>query len=122
MKTMLLVRKLGISANYRGYRFLVTAIELALEDETCLSSLGKSVYPTISQKFGVSQKAVESSLRRVIDHCWYRGDRTLLKNISCCELTKCPDTAQFLDILAFHLRQSEEKALAEAEAVRQQTV
>ena len=101
-----LVRSLGIGATYRGYRYLLLALSLCLEDEDYLLGISKILYPYIAQMYQTSASSVERDLRTVITVCWERGNRNLLQQISPCPLSGKPTTGEFLDILTHYLRQT----------------
>lgn len=104
-KVQLLVRSLGISATYRGYRYLIYAVILCLEDEDYLLGISKLLYPMVAKKYQASTCSVERDLRTVINVCWERGNKGLLKEISLYPLLTKPTAGEFLDILTHHLRQ-----------------
>lgn len=99
-----LVRSLGIGATYRGYRYLVCAIMLCLEDEDYLLGISKLLYPKIAEEYKTSVSSVERDLRTVINVCWERGNKELLKQISLYPLFSKPTTGEFLDIMTDHLK------------------
>lgn len=98
-----LVRSLGIGATYRGYRYLILALTLCLEDEDYLLGISKILYPQIARTYQTSASSVERDLRTVINVCWERGNRGLLQEISPYPLVAKPTTGEFLDILMHHL-------------------
>lgn len=98
-----LVRSLGIGATYRGYRYLILATSLCIEDEDYLLGISKLLYPKIADYYQTSVSSVERDLRTVISVCWERGNSELLQQISLYPLTSKPSTGEFLDILTHHL-------------------
>ena len=65
-----LLRILHISKAYDGYPLLVTAVELAMEDEDRLLRVTKLLYPEIARRHGTSTVCVQKNLRKVIAVCW----------------------------------------------------
>lgn len=104
-----LVRSLGIGATYRGYRYLTLALSLCYENEDYLLGISKLLYPHIARVYNTSASSVERDLRTVINACWERGNRELLKEISPCPLLNKPTTGEFLDILTDHLHRQKSK-------------
>lgn len=104
-----LVRSLGIGATYRGYRYLTLALSLCYENEDYLLGISKLLYPHIARVYKTSASSVERDLRTVINACWERGNRELLKEISPCPLLNKPTTGEFLDILTDHLHRQKSK-------------
>ena len=99
-----LVRSLGIGGNYQGYRYLLYALSLCLQNEDYLLSVSKLLYPEIAHTYQTSASSVERNLRTVVSVCWERGNRPLLESISLCPLSSKPTIGEFLDILTEYLR------------------
>ena len=77
-----LVRRLGICSVYRGYYYLVYAVELVLHDEEYLLFMTKRLYPDIGKHFHTSASNVERSIRTIVTICWNEGNRNLLDRIA----------------------------------------
>jgi len=97
-----LIRALGIGATYRGYRYLILALTLCIENEDYLLGISKLLYPHIAKTYQTSVSSVERDLRTVITVCWERGNRKLLQEIAPYPLHDKPTTGEFLDILMNH--------------------
>ena len=75
-----LVHRLGICSIYRGYSFLIYAVELAVRNEEYLLYITKELYPDVAKHFHSTSTRIERSLRTVIPlsirelplHCRYR--------------------------------------------------
>ena len=67
-----LVRSLGIGGNYQGYRYLLYALSLCLQNEDYLLSVSKLLYPEIAHTYQTSASSVERNLRTVVSVCWER--------------------------------------------------
>ena len=61
-----LVRSLGIGGNYQGYRYLLYALSLCLQNEDYLLSVSKLLYPEIAHTYQTSASSVERNLRTVV--------------------------------------------------------
>lgn len=107
-----LVRSLGIGGNYQGYRYLLYALSLCLQNEDYLLSVSKLLYPEIAHTYQTSASSVERNLRTVVSVCWERGNRPLLESISLCPLSSKPTIGEFLDILTEYLKDSAKKLIA----------
>ena len=101
-----LVRSLGIGGNYQGYRYLLYALSLCLQNEDYLLSVSKLLYPEIAHTYQTSASSVERNLRTVVSVCWERGNHPLLESISLCPLSSKPTIGEFLDILTEYLKDS----------------
>ena len=100
---------LGITAKYKGFSFIVYAIELALEDPTRLQLVTKRIYPAIARRFHTSAACVERNIRTATRAAWEHNPR-LLAALAHYDLAECPSPTQFIAVLAFYFMQK--KALA----------
>ena len=57
---------LGIHGTYKGYRYLVFALELALSDENQLLYVTKNLYPSVARRYHTTPSCVDRDLRTVI--------------------------------------------------------
>lgn len=97
---------LGIHSTYKGYRFLIYALELTLEDDERLLFVTKYLYPTVAQRYRTTVNCVDRNLRTIIHHCWNSESRCTLQNITSYPLTTCPTVTEFIDILHWYLRKN----------------
>lgn len=100
-----LIRKVGIGAKYKGYRYLAEAIHLTILDENSLRHITKNIYPPVAEQFHVSTYSVEQGIRTVIDVCWNKN-KSLLEEISGCRLSEKPTNSEFIDILSYYLKEN----------------
>ena len=61
---------LGMIPKYTGYKYLVEAVHIGLENEGSLEHITKDVYPVIAGRYQVSVWMVESDIRTMIERCW----------------------------------------------------
>ena len=47
---------------------------LAVKDETIISSITKTLYPTVAKKHNTTSSRVERAIRHAIEVAWDRGD------------------------------------------------
>lgn len=100
---------LGIHSTYKGYHFLVTSLELALEDENRLLFFTKSIFPYVARKYHTNVSCVERNIRTVIHLCWDSSCRQVLQKITPYPLVKPPTVGEFLDILYWYYQSFIEK-------------
>ena len=77
-----LLHRLGATANYTGFSYLVRALQLCAEEPERLLLVTKWLYPDVAKQYGTNWKAVE-----------------LLEDLARRELSQKPCTAQLLAIL-----------------------
>ena len=101
-----LVRSLGVGATYRGYRYLVYAVALCLQDEDYLLSVSKLLYPKIAHTYCTTSCSVERDIRTVIRVCWDRGGKAYLEKLAMHSLDIRPTAGEFIDILVGYMNHS----------------
>lgn len=69
-----ILREIGVAAHLRGWRYLLTGIELTLQDEGMIHAMTKRLYPEIAAKHGVTSTKVERAIRNAIETAWTTGD------------------------------------------------
>lgn len=94
---------LGIRTSYKGYYYLVAALEQALEDESRLLSYTTEIFPYIAQKYHTNIKCVERNIRTVIHVCWNSPGRRKLQNLCPYPLERQPSVGEFIDLLFWYL-------------------
>ena len=100
-----LLRRLGITENYKGFRYAAYAAALCALERERLLLVTKLLYPDVARRFGTTWKAAERNLRTVAAIAWTQN-RDHLAYLSQSPLEQKPQCAQFLSILALALRPS----------------
>ncbi len=98
MTILELLSRLGITANYKGFFYIVSSVELCLQDYEYLHLVTKCVYPEVAKRYGTNGKAVERDIRNTVDLIWARS-RDTLEGLARSPLPRKPGNAQFLAIL-----------------------
>lgn len=96
--------QLGIHSTYKGYHYLVSALEIALEHEENLVLYSKVIFPAVAHKYHTNTCCVERDIRTVIRHCWNSPCRETLQSISPYVLQRQPTVGEFIDILYWHIK------------------
>ncbi len=90
--------RMGISNRLKGYKMIVFAVELAVEDEDRLLCAQQHLYKPIARELGCNTHCVERNIRTAINHAW-RNNPDYLCRLAGFRLTQPPAVVQFLDIL-----------------------
>lgn len=90
--------RLGVTANYKGYLYILSALELCLADRENLHLMTKYVYPKVARQYNTSWQAVERSIRTAGEIAW-RHDRAFLEALARHPLDRRPGNAKLLAIL-----------------------
>lgn len=101
------LRGLGMPAHLAGYRYMRSAIRLAIDDPAVISPITKNLYPAIAKRFRTSRSCVERALRHAIAVAWQRGSRKLLYDIfgySSDDSPYRPTNAEFIAMTADDFR------------------
>ncbi len=93
-----LLSRLGITANYKGFFYIMSSVELCLQDHECLHLVTKCVYPEVAKRYGTDWRAVERDIRKAVELIWSRS-RDALEGLARAPLPRKPGNAQFLAIL-----------------------
>ena len=65
-----LLRYLGAVPTYKGYHYLLKAMELVREDPYRLTSTKKEIYYVIAEYFNVEDETIEANVRCVLRRMW----------------------------------------------------
>lgn len=97
----IMLRSLGITHSYLGYRRIVLAVTLALDNPDRLEAVIKEIYRPVAAACGCRWTAVERTLRTLSHRAWQVNPR-LLSQMAGYPLRRAPSAAQFLEILTVH--------------------
>lgn len=70
--------ELGIKRTYKGYFFLIAALELAITDQKNLLYMSKSIFPVIAARYGTTtvvlnvtseQQSTPVGIRQIVKNC-----------------------------------------------------
>ena len=100
-----LLRSLGASGKYIGFRYVLYMIELVMDDRDNTYQMMKTMYPMTAEKFSVTPETVERATRTLIQSCWDRADHSAFNTIAGAELERRPTNKQFIDMMAAYLRE-----------------
>lgn len=100
-----LLRRMGITANYRGHRQLAMAIRLVLEDEDRLYAVQQEIYQPIADALHCNRDTIDRNIRTVLQRAW-KHNRPQLNALAGYELTEQPKPVEFIDMLANRVRRA----------------
>ncbi len=99
--------RLGIEKRFKGYRMIIIAVKLGMEDENRLQCAQEFLYKPIARQLDCSFRSVERDIRTVIAYAWSYNP-AYLSHLAGFPLPYSPTVCQFLDILvSFSLREKE---------------
>ncbi|HHY15796.1 MAG TPA: hypothetical protein GX521_06950 [Firmicutes bacterium] len=65
---------MGIPPHYKGYRYLMEGVWLAITYPRWLNAVTKKLYPAIGQRFATGGVQVERAMRYALDATWEKGN------------------------------------------------
>ena len=84
-----LLHRLGATANYTGFSYLVRALQLCAEEPERLLLVTKWLYPDVAKQYGTNWKAVERNIRTVGRVIW-NSNRPLLEDLARRDMDDAP--------------------------------
>lgn len=96
----------GVLFRYRGHKFFIRAVMLAVEDPTRLENLQKNIYAPIAEEFHCTVPCVEKNLRTVRDTFMHNHGSELLCQMGGGRLwaDRHPYPGELLEIFTFYFR------------------
>lgn len=89
---------MGIGNRLKGYKMIILAVALCVEDEDRLQCAQKCIYEPVAKRLSCDHRCVERDIRTAIDRSW-RTNPDYLSRLAMFKLTQSPTVLQFLDIL-----------------------
>lgn len=86
---------LGFFAHFRGFRYIVDAIKIVLENPDAIYSVTKTVYPVIAEKHGRGLASIERSIRNAVETA-YDNDKEGRFADFLGYMTQKPSNAEFI--------------------------
>ncbi len=99
------LRRLGITANYRGHRQLAFAVRLVVENEDRLYAVQREIYEPIARSMGCNVDTIDRNIRTVLQRAW-KQNRPQLNALAGYELIEQPKPAEFIDMIANRVRRA----------------
>ena len=102
-----IIRQLGIPAHIKGYWYLRYALILCTENNEMITSVTKTLYPAVAEKFKTAPSGVDSNIRRAIEIAWENKNEEVLRQYfgkTVLTRTKKPTNAEFIASISEMLR------------------
>lgn len=102
-----IIRKLGVTSNYKGYHFVADAIQLAMNSQDEPIRITKDIYPYLATKYKTTTLNIEHDIRTVIKVCW-ETNRKEMSKMAVYPLIYKPTNSEFIDMVAHYLLSAQE--------------
>ena len=103
------VKDLGISAHLSGYRYVICAVQILLENDKHWDSFMK-LYRSVGKEFNKSATSVERAMRTAISLCWDKANPETVKKMFGHSLgDENPTVSEFVATIADYLSMAGEE-------------
>ncbi len=72
---------MGVPSHYKGYRYLIEAVTLVVQDASWLNGITKELYPAVGKRYNTSPTQVERAIRHAIEMTWENGDAEVRREL-----------------------------------------
>lgn len=79
-ETEAILMEIGVPCHLSGFRYLITGVQLMIEDPTIAQSITKRLYPEIATREGRSGRLVERNMRNAIEVATNNGDPEIMQH------------------------------------------
>lgn len=91
--------EIGIPVKLSGFRYIKTAVVMAINDETMLDGITKNLYFEVAKAHSSTASRVEKGIRHAIELAWERGGNVDFKNEIHFGGLKRPSNLEFLRLM-----------------------
>ena len=108
------LEKTGMRSKLRGFVYLKDALMLYGENTKALIPITKKLYPVIAEKYSITDKNVEVSIRRTISKAWLENESQFkhkMKNAYDGDIITKPTNTEFILNSAYLLTLESHKSL-----------
>lgn len=100
------IHETGIPPHLSGYRYLIDAILVGMEEDDRINSITKSIYPNVAKINRTTPTRVERGIRNAIESCWNRNHTRMVDEIfkNNVENNKKPTNSEFVAMCADKIR------------------
>ncbi len=100
------MHEIGIPAHVKGYKYLRTAIIMAVEHRDIIDAVTKQLYPSVAMAHNSTPSRVERAIRHSIELAWDRGNVDILTRYfgyTISESRGKPTNSEFIAMIADNL-------------------
>lgn len=99
------LRRLGLNRSYKGFNYLICAINLVLVDSNSLNYICKGLYIEVALQYNTTVANVERNIRTAKKVIWFRCNKNILKDVFGDRYSLyMPNNANFIDMLADYIK------------------
>lgn len=116
-----LLDELGVPTALKGRRYMLFGAAYVACAPHLANAYSRKMYPLLGDKFSATPQAVERAIRTAIENTWLHGNLPAIQRLfgfSVDAERGKPTNAEFISMLAEHVRREGEKQLLQAQTVR----
>lgn len=101
-----LLHSVGVSPCYIGYRYFISAVEMAAADVNRLTNIKKEIYIPLAEKYNVSLSSLEKSIRTIRDVIVRNNGKVLLEHMAGYKLChdNLPYPRELIGMFAYYMQ------------------
>lgn len=100
--TEFILRTCHVTSRYRGYRYLVDAVDLVSNQPDVDFRITKDIYPALALKHHTTSYCIEHNIRTVVKRCW-SCNRSYVETVLGYKPPQCPSNMEFINSIAYFL-------------------
>lgn len=103
MQASNILLQIGIPGNVAGSKYLLRAVEIAINNPSAVTSVTKKIYPILALEFNAKVGNIERAIRHAIDISWNKNKIVLLNQIfgvSIYSVNEKPANSEFIALLS----------------------
>ena len=74
-------KEIGVAIGTEGYRYIIEACVLGIENMEYVDNITKLLYPEIAKKYKTTPSRVERGIRYAIEKTWLKGNQEAIERI-----------------------------------------
>ena len=98
-----IMKEVCIPAHIKGYRYLIYAIEICIDDNSIIDNVIDRLYPSVAAEFGDTSSRVQRAIRHAINVFYANADPDVVEKYFGKRVKKVPNS-EFIATIAFRLQ------------------
>ena len=103
IQTSNILLQIGIPGNVAGSKYLLRAVEIAINNPIAVMSVTKNIYPIIAMEYNTKASNIERSIRHAIEISWNKNKIVQLNTLFGIDIYSAqekPTNSDFIALLA----------------------
>lgn len=103
IQTSNILLQIGIPGNVAGSKYLLKAVEIAINNPNAVMAVTKNIYPIIALEYGAKATNIERAIRHAIEISWNKNKIVALNQLFGIDIyskKEKPTNSEFIALLA----------------------